>query len=810
MVDVSREQRYTRDHPCPICGGFDQAPRGNGVRCFGFTDGEWAHCTREEHAGGIAFNVKNSAYSHVLAGLCQCGKEHGRRTMMGSAAYETVATYDYQDRDDRLLFQVVRKRNPVTGAKTFLQRRPDPAARDGWTWNLNGVDRVLYRLPELLAADPQRPVYFVEGEKDVDRLLERGLVATTNPMGAGKWVKKYGRWLRGRSVVVIPDNDDRTTQPPFAGQRHAHEVARSLVGVAASVRLLKLPDLPPKGDVSDWLDAGGTPEQLEALAASTPEYGFNSGEMGADFDDGHAGGNGSVQDNEDEPDYRDVVWQGSKHRPVAQHLIQNGLLKRGQLISAPGEAFYYFDAKTHELHRVEGSSMQAHLNEVYKINATEGLYKFLVEDMRVEALMRGTKAMIHTFSYYDSAANAMYLDTGRGQMLRIDGSNVEVVDNGTDTVLFLPQADVEPWEYVANVPEYELARVLIKGMNFTEREGATFTPEEQQLLALLWLLSIAFRSVLPTRPLALAVGDAGSGKSNFFRRVGMLLEGSDFQVDALDRDKKGQEQFFVNVTNRGFVVFDNVDQFVPWLQDALAQVVTGIKITKRVLHTTNQAASFRANAFLAMTARTPKFRREDVSERLVIFELDKLTQKLAEKQLLQEVVSRRNELMSDYANLLNKVIATPEPPSGYQSLRLADFANVATRIGAAMGQSERTAQVLKRLRLAQRLYAAEESDVRILLDSWLGLTAHDEELGQTVLNEGRAVSPTALFKELQAVAEDLHMEWKYSSHVALSRQLQLMQDALSAHFDIEHGRTMSGRWWRFSRAVQDSGGNEAL
>ena len=149
---------------------------------------------------------------------------------------------------------------------------------------------------------------------------------------------------------------------------------------------------------------------------------------------------------------------------------------------------------------------------------------------------------------------------------------------------------------------------------------------------------------------------------------------------------------------------------------------------------------------------------------------------------------------------LNRVIAVAEPPREFHSLRLADFANTSTRIGAAIGQAERTAQVLARLRLAQRLYAAEESDVRILLDYWLNLAVMDEDLGEQVRNEGRAVSITDLFKGLQDVAEDLHMGWKCPNPVALARQLQLLHDALSAHFVIEHGRTMAGRWWRFSRA----------
>jgi hypothetical protein len=171
-----------------------------------------------------------------------------------------VAEYDYVDPTGRLLYQVVR-----LTPKDFRQRRPDPKGKEGWAWNLQGVQRVLYRLPQVLkaVADGQT-VFVVEGEKDADNLARLGLAATTNAGGAGKWTEGYSETLRGAHVVILPDQD----QP---GQKHAADVARSLRGTAASLRIVSLPGLPPKGDVSDWLTAGGTREQLEQLAATAPE-----------------------------------------------------------------------------------------------------------------------------------------------------------------------------------------------------------------------------------------------------------------------------------------------------------------------------------------------------------------------------------------------------------------------------------------------------------------------------------------------------------------------------------------------------------
>jgi hypothetical protein len=171
-----------------------------------------------------------------------------------------VATYDYRDEQGQLLYQSVRY-----VPKNFKQRRPNGA--DGWVWSLKGVRRVLYRLPQL-RANPTGPVIVVEGEKDADRLASLGALATTNPGGAGpgKWLNEYTEFLRGRHVILLPDND-------VVGWDHMQNVARSLHGVAASVRVVGLPGLSSRGDVSDWLDAGGTPAQLLALAEQTPLYG---------------------------------------------------------------------------------------------------------------------------------------------------------------------------------------------------------------------------------------------------------------------------------------------------------------------------------------------------------------------------------------------------------------------------------------------------------------------------------------------------------------------------------------------------------
>ena len=146
--------------------------------------------------------------------------------------------------------------------KDFRQRRPKPGG--GWDWSVKGVRVVPYRLPELLA-EPARPVVVAEGEKDCDNLARMGVLATCNAGGAGKWTAEHSKFLRGRRVILLADNDE-------AGHNHAQQVAQSLQGIAEAVQTVELPGLPGKGDVSDWIAAGGTKEELKRLAEAAPVW----------------------------------------------------------------------------------------------------------------------------------------------------------------------------------------------------------------------------------------------------------------------------------------------------------------------------------------------------------------------------------------------------------------------------------------------------------------------------------------------------------------------------------------------------------
>jgi hypothetical protein len=175
-----------------------------------------------------------------------------------------VETHPYLDESNSLLFEVVR-----FSPKGFSQRRPD--GHGGWVWNLDGVRRVPFHLPELIAlVDDPTPILWCEGERDVLTAEAMGFVATTSPQGAAAFkpeiITGVADHLFGRPVVVIPDNDE-------PGRRYAEQVAQALREIGCPVSWLGLPGTSEKGgDLSDWVAGGGSPDALADLVVRAPAW----------------------------------------------------------------------------------------------------------------------------------------------------------------------------------------------------------------------------------------------------------------------------------------------------------------------------------------------------------------------------------------------------------------------------------------------------------------------------------------------------------------------------------------------------------
>jgi putative DNA primase/helicase len=246
---LKQSRRGERRGPCPIHGGKDDNFAVDAATGHWFCHstcgrgGDILELEAELHGGTFP-----AAKAEVFRIIGRANSPNGNHP----ARARIVATYDYTDEAGQLIYQAVRM-----DPKAFKQRRPD--GKGAWIWNLKGVRLVLYRLTELLKRKTET-VFICEGEKDVHSIEGLGLLATCNPMGAGKWRTDYSEAISRRSVLILQDND-------IPGRMHAATVAADLMRVDCEVRIIGV----PKGkDVSDWLGAGGTLEELQTLASEQP------------------------------------------------------------------------------------------------------------------------------------------------------------------------------------------------------------------------------------------------------------------------------------------------------------------------------------------------------------------------------------------------------------------------------------------------------------------------------------------------------------------------------------------------------------
>lgn len=268
---------------CPMPGHEDKNPS------FGVNlDTGRYRCQSCDANGRDAFDFLQARYGMTfkdalknLADRCGVSLEDDRRQEAkpkpkAKERAAIVATYPYENADGSPRIRTLRDAN-----KNFLQQRAD--GKGGWLWGLGDVEPVLYHLPDVLeAAALGKPIFVVEGEKDADNLAALGVTATTCAMGAGKWREEYTESLEGATAIVLPDNDSK-------GRKHAKAVAASCHKLGVPAKIIELPGLPDKGDVSDWIEAGGTIEALWALiekAPLAPVENEDSGTLEAEDNDG--------------------------------------------------------------------------------------------------------------------------------------------------------------------------------------------------------------------------------------------------------------------------------------------------------------------------------------------------------------------------------------------------------------------------------------------------------------------------------------------------------------------------------------------
>jgi hypothetical protein len=570
-----QKKRFIGDRKCPVCGGCESDDRGTGKRCAGFIAGRIVFCTREEYGSGCLRRDTTSpeTWEHQLHGPCPCGTEHNPALKDG----KIDRVYKYHDQIGKVIFEVVRFKNP----KDFRQRQPDP--RRGETWSIKGITTVLYHLPLLLSADPAKPVWIVEGEKDVENLEVAGRLATCNPMGAGKWQDRYSETLRGRHCLIIPDNDE-------PGRQHARQVAQSLHGKAASVKIVELPGLPDKGDVSDYLANGGTVDQLDQLARAAPDW---TPPTSASND-------------------AQIVTAAGRDKPREPRESQGQILLK---LAAPVVLWHTPEQRGYaslpvngrsEHHEVRSTGMRRWLTRAY--------YLACGKPPSAEA-MQGAIGVLEAQAVFDGPEHPVYVRCAeRNGTLYLDLCDADwrVVVINADGWRVVSDAPVQfrrPAGLLA-LPEPRRGGTLDLLRKHVTVNGDGFT------LLVMWLVAALYAK--GPYPILALTGEQGSAKSTLARLARMLTDPNVSPVRCEPRDAR---DLMISATNGWVVALDNISSIPPWLSDVLCRLATGGGFATRTLYTNEEETFLDAQRPVILNGIVDYVTRGDLIDRCLFLHL---------------------------------------------------------------------------------------------------------------------------------------------------------------------------------------------
>jgi 5S rRNA maturation endonuclease (ribonuclease M5) len=544
------------------------------------------------------------------------------------------------DEEGAPLFEVVRQAK----SKKFYQRRPN--SRGGWVNDLKGVRRVLYRLPEVLAAvqEGQR-VYVVEGEKDAENVAGLGLAATTNSGGPGQWRKEHSATLTGAVVAILPDNDEE-------GREHAQKVAQDLQGVAAEVRLVELPELAEGEDVSDWISAqqgaGKSPDEirasLEGLVAEAP------------LSDG-------------EP------WEGQKESGITpkrdaeskQAAILVGLAKEGEV-----ELFHTPDLEAFAVIPVGGHQ------EIWRIRART--FKYWLQERYFALTGEAPSSQALTAAWNTLTARAMFEGEEHEVHLRVaelDGAiYLDLCNEAWEAV----EITASGWKVVSDPPvrfyRSQGMRSLphpVQGGSIAELRPLVNLPDQDSFALFVAFLVAALRPRGPYVLLAVS-GEQGSTKSTLTRMVRALVDPSGAPLRTIPSSER---DLMISASHSWILAYDNLSRLRNWLSDALCRLATGGGFSTRELYTDSDEIIFSAMRPVILNGIDDIVGRQDLVDRAVFLHLPTIRDedRRREDELWAEFEALRPRLLGALLDAVSGALRRQDEVQLDRPPRMADFAH---------------------------------------------------------------------------------------------------------------------------------------
>ncbi len=500
-----------------------------------------------------------------------------------------------------------------------------------------------------------------------------------------KWDERRGTLTYGQ----------KTLNQALVGQTEFYDPGRAPSAADIAARVSQPKSSSPKKSASQS-SAPSTSTANTAAGASQQQAGDqNDGnqddEESSPFEnDGYSSRENQDSENqeiEDYPDPRQLIADIQRTKDAApikrkaiSAVVLTVLRRDGELHRDDAGGLWHFHSERHDLLRIPagkiaGDEFESRLALRFGLNRTEPAYTYALADVVDAARALPVHSVLRRWSHYDAKADRLYVSGGNGYVYRLDGGPIQRLFNGEDGVLFSPHPQMSPLGDLDLNALPEPGQGLLENIltvNF--KDTPDMSADHQRALWYGYVYSLPFESILPTKPIVTFVGEKGSGKSAALKRLSHMLLGPQATVSGLPPKV---EDFDAALYNSRFLWLDNVDTYQPWLMDSLACAATGQALTRREYYTNMGVMFFTPHCWLGITTREPKFRRDDVADRTLLFTLARIVADdlVGENELMTAIDERREALFAEYLRDLNQIVAglRADKAPVKSGMRLADW-----------------------------------------------------------------------------------------------------------------------------------------
>lgn len=641
---------------------------------------------------------------------------------------ETI--YPYKKADGTLIYNKKRF-DYKDGSKSFLFALPDG------TVGLKGLSHIPYNLPAVSKANT---IYFVEGEKCADAIIKQGYVATSLDRGANsKLSKAEVNNFKGKSVVIIPDNDE-------PGMKYAAYLKQQIPWAV----IKRLPDLPPKGDIYDWLQAGHTMSEIDEL----PEI---------KLDNGDGGGNGG--------DYSNYAMDKRPQSSVLLDMVKDEGISL--FTDENNDTFAEITIANHkEVYPLESSDFELYLQRLFYRNTKKAITRDSIS--QVIAILKADTLFGDTPSYSLAVRVARY---GKGFMYDLTNKEWSAI-----------QYDAEGWSVIQDVPKL-FRRYRHQTPQATPQSGGEINKifnyinmSEYKILFICWLVS-CFVPDIP-HPMPIFYGEKGAAKSTTCVLLKRLIDPFAGDTLQLNRDERS---LIVNLQQHYFLPFDNVSVISNETSDTMCRAITGGAVQRRKLFTDDDDCIYTFRRCLALNGINNVANRSDLLDRAILFELERVTEDKRKElqQIYDSFEADRPFLLGAIFDVLVKAMQIYPTVKLDKLTRMADFCRWGYAIAEATGMGgNEFLEEYKSNQLIQNKEAVNADAVAYLIVEYM----RDREDWR-----GRI---SALFSELQEEAEKDGINFKGNGFPklpnSLSRRIKACKSNLEAAgitFEIDKRRS---------------------